>query len=126
MLRHYVPLLVFRSISVGRRITLALDVSVDVHVQMVVLPAVVPCSHHVCHVLHALVHWSSLHDILLRLGVVTLRLSFGVAECVAAGNCESVRQQQLEVCRNTLDACLVDVVALTDSGPTLVLQCGEF
>ena len=51
-----VPLLIARSIPVSAAIAPTLNMPVEVDVQVIVLPHMIPCGRQVCHISHALVY----------------------------------------------------------------------
>ena len=113
-----VPLLIARSIPVSAAIAPTLNMPVEVDVQVIVLPHMIPCGRQVCHISHALVYRGLGLDILLSLGVKCHRGGFRVGVGIAGSDGEPVWQDEFHVGIDTPNLRTVDVVALTNGGPS--------
>ena len=120
-----VPLTSGFCIAVGTAVALTLNVTAKGDGQVVVVPCLVPGGEDATHVLHAFINGRGGGDILLCLLIQGLRLSLRVREGIATADGKAVGQEEFHRSSDAAQGGAVDIVALTNSGPTLVLQSGE-
>lgn len=92
--RGEVPLAEPVSIAVRAAVALALEMTVEGDVEVIVAPRMIPRGKGITHMFHTLIHRRSGDNVLLRCIVQRLRLSFGIGEGVASAEREASRKQE--------------------------------
>ena len=120
-----VPLSVARCVTIGAAVALVLRISVQTDVQAVSTPFLIPCSVNLTAIPHTLVNRSLGNLVALRLRVQRLGFSLGIGKRIAATQRETGRQIEFQTEINASDFCFIDIAALPDGSPPLVIEVGK-